>query len=93
MKEVKDKLSIVLPLKGRGDFTKRWFHYHNAIHCPWKILIGDGDIDSNLPSLIESYLKQGLLDIEYHSSKEFQSTDDQDHLLLFRRLLSLLKAV
>jgi len=35
-------LTIVIPLKGRPEYTKRILEYSSWIKCPFKILLGDG---------------------------------------------------
>lgn len=37
-----ERLTIVLTIKGRDKFTKRWLAYMNEVRCPYKILIADG---------------------------------------------------
>ena len=40
-----DKLTIILTLKDRSDFTLRWMKYMSDQRCPYKILIADGGAD------------------------------------------------
>lgn len=61
------KLTIVLTIKGRVDFTLRWMAYMNSVQCKFKILIADGgdDVDlqinlknkHNYPNLNYDYFK------------------------------------
>lgn len=61
------KLTIVLTLKDRIDFTYRWMKYMNDIKCPYKILIADGggslEIEkhlknaNNYPNLLYDYIR------------------------------------
>lgn len=40
-----DKLTILLTLKGRPQFTLRWFEYAELVKFPFKILVADGGDD------------------------------------------------
>lgn len=91
--EVKDKLSVVLPLKGRKVFSKRWLEYHSKIGMPWKIYISDADQNSEIPDMIRPYMDKNGLFIEYSAPDIHQSDNEQGHVLLFKRLLYLLKKV
>ena len=42
------KLTIVLTLKGREEFSFRWMEYMNEKKCPYEIVIADGGCDSYL---------------------------------------------
>ena len=52
-KALADKLTIVLPLKGRPLFTIRYFLYMEAVKCPFKILIADGSLDEENKKVID----------------------------------------
>jgi glycosyltransferase domain-containing protein len=52
-KALTDKLTIVLPLKGRSLFTIRYFLYMEAVRCPFKILIADGSLDEENKKVID----------------------------------------
>lgn len=64
---ITSKLTIVLTLKDREAFTRRWMQYMNDQYCPYKILIADGGEDerieselrdpSNYPNLYYEYLR------------------------------------
>lgn len=47
------ELTIILTLKDRSAFTRRWMRYMNDMKCPYQILIADGGQDKE----IEEYLK------------------------------------
>ena len=61
------KLTIVLTLKDRIEFTYRWMKYMNDVKCPYKILIADGgkslEIEkhlknaNNYPNLLYDYIR------------------------------------
>jgi len=40
-----NKLTIILTIAGREDFTQRWLSYMNHHTCPYKIIIGDSGND------------------------------------------------
>lgn len=42
------KLTIILTLKNRSEFTYRWLEYMNGVKCPYFILIADGGNDSEI---------------------------------------------
>jgi len=48
MNNYSHKLTIVLTLKGREEFSYRWMEYMNEKKCPYEIVIADGGSDSNL---------------------------------------------
>lgn len=48
------RLTVLLPLKGRPDFTLRFLWYANHIHLPYKILIADGEFHPELSKLLEN---------------------------------------
>ena len=52
-KNLADKLTIILPLKGRPLFTIRYFLYMEAVKCPFKILIADGSLDEENKKVID----------------------------------------
>lgn len=41
-------LTILLLLKGRDEFTFRWFEYAQHVNLPYKVLIADGGLDNGL---------------------------------------------
>lgn len=61
MKTEKDMLTIVVPLKGRTEFTKRFLKFCQISHCPFQILLLDGGGQNNLA---EEALKYPL--VKYH---------------------------
>ena len=46
------KLTIVLLIKGRENFTKRWLDYMSKINYQENILIGDGDPKTKIKNVI-----------------------------------------
>jgi glycosyltransferase domain-containing protein len=55
MSKLFDRVTIILTLKGREDFTYRWMNYMDNKRCPYRILIADGGEDQKL----ENFLKSG----------------------------------
>lgn len=49
-----NKLTVVLTIKGRSEFTMRWMAYMNSVQCKFKILIADGGDDVSLQRHLES---------------------------------------
>jgi len=43
-----EKLTVVLPIKDRPDFTKRWLEYANEVSLPFHVLVADGSLQSSL---------------------------------------------
>ena len=59
------KLTIVLTIKGRPEFTQRWMHYMDASHCGYKILIADGGNDKFIQDHLEDKQNYPRLDYDY----------------------------
>lgn len=50
---LRDKLTIILTLKGRCEYTFRWIEYANSQCFPFTILIADGGADDNVNNWID----------------------------------------
>jgi len=62
----KDDLTILLMLKDRIAFTKRWLDYMAYVKFPFKIYIADGSIDDQAKDYLETNKKRfECLDINY----------------------------
>jgi glycosyltransferase domain-containing protein len=59
------QLTILLPLKDRVAFTRRWLAYAASVGLPFRILIADGGADGSVAEIAEASKTQGL-DLEYH---------------------------
>jgi glycosyltransferase domain-containing protein len=61
-----NKLTIILTLAGREDFTQRWLGYMNYHSCPYKIIIGDSRRDPffDNPENLNTYFPN--LNCSYH---------------------------
>ena len=60
-----DSLTIVLILKDRVEFTRRWMSYMNSICCPYKILIADGGKDKSIEKDLTNHNNYLNLNFEY----------------------------
>ena len=63
------KLTIVLLIKGRENFTKRWLDYMSKINYQENILIGDGDPKTKIKKLIKNkrYSKLKIKYLNYNN--------------------------
>jgi glycosyltransferase domain-containing protein len=52
MASADDDVTIVLTLKDRGAFTRRWMSYANAVKLPFAVLIADGGADEEVTGLL-----------------------------------------
>jgi glycosyltransferase domain-containing protein len=59
------KLTIVLTLKDRPEFTRRWMRFMNEQRCPYRILIADGGADKTIESQLRDSSNYPNLDYEY----------------------------
>lgn len=60
--DLKDSLTILIPLKGRDYATKRILHQMSQDKVPFKILFADGSGDDN-----SEWIRNSNLNIEYHN--------------------------
>lgn len=58
-------LTIVLTLKDRPEFTRRWMRFMNDRRCPYKILIADGGRDKTIETELTTHAAYPELDYEY----------------------------
>jgi len=62
---MQNKLTIILTLKDRAEFTYRWMRYMNDMHCPYKILVADGGKDRIIERHLQELKNYPNLDYEY----------------------------
>jgi len=62
----KPSLTIILLVKGRLEFTKRWLDYMNAINFPYEIIIADGEDDGAVESLVQNNKTSTDLNIKFY---------------------------
>jgi glycosyltransferase domain-containing protein len=58
------RLTILLMLKDRSDFTQRWMSYHNHVALPFPIFIADGSTDDRTRDML-SAREFANLDFQY----------------------------
>lgn len=63
--DIASKLTIVLTLKDRPEFTRRWMRYMDDNRCPYKILIADGGADKAIEEQLRDSGNYPNLDYEY----------------------------
>ena len=83
------KLTIILTLKGREEFTFRWMRYMNEMHCPYKILLADGGANLELEAHLRHPNNYPNLDYEYIRYPFDASLDD--YLNKFENVISRVK--
>ena len=65
MNQIDDRLTILLTLKGRENFTYRWLEYSNNIKLPFRIYIADGGENDNISEFLSNQSKYPNLKIKY----------------------------
>ena len=58
-------LTIVLTLKDRAAFTRRWMSYADRVALPFKVLIADGGADEGVPEMLSDRSRFPNVDYEY----------------------------
>ena len=76
-----DKLTVVLTIKGRSEFTKRWLAYMESIQCRCKILIADGGDDEFLQTHLEDKKNYPNLNYDY-----VKYPYDKDLVIYYKKL-------
>ena len=59
------KLTVVLTLKDRVEFTYRWMNYANMINMPFKIIIADGGKDKTIEDFLASGKHYSNINYQY----------------------------
>ena len=59
------QLTILLTLKDRAEFTRRWMAYAERIRFPFKVLIADGGTDASVPAMLADRGHFPNVDYEY----------------------------
>jgi|APSaa5957512576_1039674.scaffolds.fasta_scaffold01322_3 glycosyltransferase domain-containing protein len=70
------KLTIILTLKGRDEFTYRWMKYMNEMRCLYKILLADGGDNLEIEAHLRHPNNYPNLDYEYIRYPLDASLDD-----------------
>jgi glycosyltransferase domain-containing protein len=82
-------LTIVLPLKGRHQFTLRFLWHANKVRLPYRIVIADGDVHPEIARLLEnSHAIFPDLDIEY-----IRYPDDIDFPTYYAKMADVMQRV
>ena len=81
------KLTFILPIKGRRDFTIRFFKYLSTINFPYKLFIADGSKKS-ISSKSLDILKISKIDFTYH-----KFSYDHDYVTYQKKILNSLKMI
>lgn len=61
---INENLTILLTLKDRAAYTKRWLAYAVEHRCPFPILIADGSESNENSDIVQLYLSK--LNVRYH---------------------------
>lgn len=75
-----NKLTIILPIKERKEFTKRFFKYLSKINFPYKIIIADGS-KKELSRNILNILRMKNINYDYYKFPE-----DKNYNLFLNKL-------
>ena len=62
----KKSFTLLLLIKGRHEFTKRWLKYMNKINFNYPIIIADGQDDNETEKMINEINLEKKLSIEYY---------------------------
>jgi len=71
----KDKLTIVLTLRGRPLHTLRWLWHANRIHLPFHIIIADGEVNQSISRVLLHPELFPNLSYEYHQYSDATLSD------------------
>ena len=82
------KLTIILTLKDRIDFTYRWMNYMNDIKCPYHILIADGGESKSVENGLSDYSKYPNLNYTY-----IRYPFDRDLSIFYKKLVDVIARV
>lgn len=82
-------LTILLTLKGRKSFTKRWLDWMALEKCPFKIMLADGDADKSYTEALIKNPNYKDLDIDHIKFQE--DKDIQTFIKKFNEAVSLIR--
>ena len=69
------KITILLTVFNRVEFTKKWLHFANEIKLNFKIFLCDGGMANELPSLISKNAYPNL-NIKYYKAKYYENYEN-----------------
>lgn len=85
---MREDLTILLLLKDRDDFTIRWLEYARKIKIPYKIILSNGGLESDLNEKLHEKEFHLELDLEY-----IRYPYDANHAIFFSKVYDSLKKV
>ncbi len=71
-KKIEKLFTLILLVKGRDDFTKRWLNYFDEIDFKFPIIISDGANDGYVKNLIHNHTFKNNIKITF---KQFDTND------------------
>jgi glycosyltransferase domain-containing protein len=81
-------LTIILLLKGRDAFTMRWFEYAKKFKIPYKIIVADGGLDTDLEKELRNKKFYPEVDYEY-----VRYPYDENYKIFYAKVLDALTRV
>ena len=75
-KRMSDSFSILLVLKDRPAYTKRFLHYLNHIRFPYPIIVADGGLNKEIQNILKNTSNFPNLEYEYHHYGYDETLDD-----------------
>jgi len=88
MSSVNERLTILLLIKDRPQFTLRWMKYVNDHHFPFKIFVADGGLDKKIPKVLSE--KENFPNICY---QYVQYPYDQDRQIFTAKIVDALSKI
>jgi len=64
-KEFKNLFTLVLLVKGRDEFSKRWLKYIDEINFKYPVVISDGANDGYVKKMLENYTFNNQIDLKF----------------------------
>ena len=81
------KVTFLIPIKERRNFTLRFFKYLAKVNFPYKLLIADGS-KKKIPSRYLGILREAKIDFSYHKFPY-----DYDYILYQKKIFNSLKLI
>lgn len=81
-KSKKNKLTIVMPLRGRSLFTLRFLYFSNLLSLPYNFILADGLVHPEFANILEDHKRYfPNISLEY-----IRYPDDRDFSFYFRKM-------
>jgi glycosyltransferase domain-containing protein len=87
-KILNNDLTIVLLLKGRDNFTVRWFEYAKQFKLPYHVIIADGGSETDIEGILDKKQFQHSISYEY-----IRYPYDENYKFYFQKILNALSKV